>query len=263
MSRQNYYAMRRRRHRSEMDAALVLSLVERERQLQPRLGGRKVLSLISAELEEYDAAIGRDRFFSLLRTHDVLVPRKRGRVRTTRSRHSLPVFGNLIAEHEVSGVHQVWVSDLTYISTEQGYLFGAVIMDLFSRKIVGHHIGDTLEAEGCIQALDGALSQLPPGFFPIHHSDRGCQYCCHAYVQRLLERGLQISMTEVLHCYENAAAERVIGTLKQEYELDRRFRTKQQARQAFMQAVYLYNNRRPHLSLDYGIPADVHRRAAA
>ena len=154
------------------------------------------------------------------------------------------------------------MSDLTYIRTEEGFLFAAVIMDRFSRKIVGSHIGDSLEAEGCLRALEMALTVLPQGRFPIHHSDRGCQYCCHDYVNRLQQMGLPISMTEVMHCYENAAAERVIGILKQEYELDRSFRTKEQAAKAFVQAVFLYNYRRPHLCLNYRTPAQCHAQAA-
>ena len=141
-------------------------------------------------------------------------------------------------------------------------MYAALITDVYSRKIVGAHIGDTLEAEGCLAALEQALEGLPEGCYPLHHSDRGCQYCCHAYIERLQAKGLEISMTEVAHCYENALAERVNGILKQEYEMDRTFRTKAQARKALEQAVWLYNHRRPHLSLDYRTPEEVHARAA-
>jgi transposase InsO family protein len=263
MSKQNYYARRRHRKRRGVDEQLVVKLVQRERQQQPRLGGRKLLSMVGTELSEHGVSVGRDRFFEVLRSHGLLVEPKPGRMRTTNSRHSLPVFRNLVAGREVTGPNQAWGSDLTYIRTEEGFLFGAVIMDLFSRKIVGWHIGDSLEAIGCLAALDEALKGLPADCHPIHHSDRGCQYCCHEYVARLQARGLPVSMTEELHCYENAAAERVIGILKQEYELDSTFRTKSQAVQAFLQAVYLYNHRRPHMSLAYATPAQVHGRPAA
>jgi len=151
----------------------------------------------------------------------------------------------------MTGPDQAWVSDLTYIGTEEGFLYAAMITDVYSRKIVGAHIGDSLEAEGCLEALEQALKSLAEGKHPIHHSDRGCQYCCHAYVERLQARELPISMTQIMHCYENALAERVNGILKLEYEMDRTFRTKEQARRAFDQAVWLYNHRRPHLMLDY------------
>ena len=262
MSRQNYYAARRLRRRREVDEALILELVRRERQVQPRLGGRKLRHLLRADLEEAGVDVGRDRFFELLAEHELLVVPKAGIPHTTNSRHSLPVFHNLLASLEVQGSNEAWVSDLTYIRTDEGFLFAALITDAYSRKIVGAHIGDSLEAEGCLRALDQALSELPAGKQPIHHSDRGCQYCCHEYVKRLQARGLAISMTEVMHCYENALAERVNGILKQEYEMDRTFRTKAQAKAAFEQAVWLYNHRRPHLKLNYRFPADVHAEAA-
>jgi len=179
MSRQNYYAKRRRRQRRSVDEDLMVKAVQRERQVQPRLGGRKLLWMAKDELAEHGVRIGRDRWFEVLRAHDLLVPRKPGRVTTTDSRHSLPVFGNLVANVKPTGPHQQWVSDMTYIRTEDGFLFSAVVMDRYSRKIIGEHIGDSLEAEGCLAALDMALGQLPAGEYPIHHSDRGCQYCCH------------------------------------------------------------------------------------
>lgn len=262
MSRQNYYAARRLRQRREVDEALILELVRRERNVQPRLGGRKLLHLLQADLEEAGVDVGRDRFFELLAEHDLLVAPKPARARTTNSRHSLPVFHNLLAAMRPQAANEAWVSDLTYIRTDEGFLYAALITDAYSRKIVGSHIGDSLEAEGCLLALDQALSDLPVGRHPLHHSDRGCQYCCHEYVERLQERGLPISMTEVMHCYENALAERVNGILKQEYEMDRTFKTKAQARVAFQQAVWLYNHRRPHLMLNYRFPADVHKEAA-
>jgi putative transposase len=262
MSRQNYYARRRQRHRRQLDAELVVALVQAERRRHPRLGGRKLLFLLRAELTATGVRLGRDRFFALLRSQGLLVERKRVWPKTTNSRHGLPVFRNLVKDLEVTAPDQVWVSDLTYLRTEEGFLYAALITDQYSRKIVGRHLGDTLESIGCQQALAMALKSLPADRYPIHHSDRGCQYCCYDYVELLKRRGLSISMTEALHCYENALAERVNGILKQEYELDVTFRTKQQARYAFQQAVELYNQWRPHLSLDYRTPEEVHRRAA-
>jgi transposase InsO family protein len=241
---------------------MVVELVKQERRMQPRIGGRKLLYLLGPELADAGVDIGRDRFFEVLAEHDLLVRCKRGRPHTTNSRHSLPVFHNLLTDRVFDSPNQVWVSDLTYIRTDEGFLYAALITDKVSRKIVGAHIGDNLEAEGCLKALDQALAGLPAGQNPIHHSDRGCQYCCHAYVDRLREHGLAISMTEVMHCYENALAERINGILKQEYEMDRTFRTKAQAKKAFDQAVWLYNHRRPHLMLNYRFPADVHAEAA-
>ena len=262
MSRQNYYAARRLRQRRHVDEAMILELVKRERRMQPRLGGRKLRHLLRSDMKDAGVSVGRDRFFELLAEHDLLVMRKPGAPHTTNSRHCLPVFHNLLAETALNAPNEAWVSDLTYIRTDEGFLYAALITDAYSRKIVGAHIGDSLEAEGCLLALDQALSELPEGKHPIHHSDRGCQYCCHEYVDRLQARGLAISMTEVMHCYENAMAERINGILKQEYEMDRTFRTKAKAKAAFEQAVWLYNHRRPHLMLSYRFPADVHAEAA-
>lgn len=262
MSRQNFYAVRRNRHRQEIDESLIVKLVNRERRLQPRLGGRKLLHLLQPELEQANVQIGRDRFFALLAKKELLVIPKPRSARTTNSRHSLPVFRNRLAGQHFSLPNEAWVSDLTYIRTDEGFLYAALITDVVSRKIVGAYIGDTLEAQGCLSALNQALSQLPEGKHPIHHSDRGCQYCSHVYVEQLQKHGLSISMTEIMHCYENSMAERVNGILKQEYELDYTFKTKEHARKAFEQAVWLYNHRRPHMMLGNQFPSEVHAKAA-
>ena len=133
--------------------------------------------------------------------------------------------------------------------------------EIWSRKIVGHHAGDTLEAEGALRALERAVLTLGEGERPVHHSDRGCQYCCHAYVDALKKHGLGISMTEEAHCYENALAERVNGILKQEYGLGGYFRSKADAVKAIDEAILLFNTKRPHQVLRYKTPE--HRHSAA
>jgi len=261
MSRQNYYSGRRLRQRRKADAGIVLTLTRRERNSQARLGGRKVLKRISGELADAGILLGRDRFFDILRDNGMLVKPKPRKPRTTNSRHNLPVFRNLVSGMKPTSPNSVWVSDITYIGTDEGDMYAALITDAGSRKIVGYNIGDSLEAEeSSILALDKALASLPEDAHPIHHSDRGSQYCCHKYVDRLLGRKMQVSMTETLHCYENALAERVNGILKQEYEMDGMFRTKEQARKAFEQAVFLYNNMRPHMGISYQIPAEFHSK---
>ncbi|MFZ2653832.1 MAG: IS3 family transposase [Victivallales bacterium] len=261
MSRQNYYSGRKLRQKRRVDAGIVLTLTRRERAIQARLGGRKVLRLISGKLAESGVSLGRDRYFDLLRANGMLVKRKPCKPKTTNSQHSLPVFRNLISGIKPAMPNRIWVSDLTYIDTDEGFMYASLITDAGSRKIVGSNIGDSLEAEeSSILALGKALKALPKDAHPIHHSDRGSQYCCRKYVKRLKKRGMKISMTEVFHCYENALAERVNGILKQEYEMDGRFRTKEQAASAFEQAVFLYNNRRPHMGIGYQIPAEFHSR---
>ena len=259
MSRQNYYARRRQRCREEVDAGLVEQLVRRERQVQPRIGTRKLHRVLARELAKAGVKIGRDRLFEILRERGLLLePRRAAYPHTTQFSAYLPTFSNLTDKLELNGPNLVYVSDLTYLRTDEGFLYLALITDKWSRKIVGYHCADTLEAEGCLRALDMALGELPSACHPIHHSDRGCQYCCHQYVQRLTERGLGISMTEIHHCAENALAERVNGILKIEYALDQNFRTKDQARRAASQAIQIYNTRRLHTALNYRVPALVH-----
>jgi putative transposase len=263
MSRQNYYKQRHERSRRQVDEGLMVALVRRERCLQPRLGGRKLYHMLRQELAEAGVVVGRDRFFEVLRAHHLLVERLPPRAcRTTYSRHSLPVFRNLIRDFELTGPDQVWVSDITYIRTAEGFEYLTLIMDLYSRKIVGYHCSEDIDAAANVTALKAALRDLADDRYPIHHSDRGCQYCCHEYVGILKNRNLPVSMTEENHCYENSHAERLNGILKQEYALGVTFGGRQQARRAVDQAVWLYNHRRPHGSLRNRIPAEVHSQAA-
>jgi len=260
MSRQNFYKGRRERVRREVDGNLIEELVRAERMVQPRLGGKKMHHLLKPELKKAGVRIGRDRFFEVLGERGLLLDPLPKAPRTTNSRHSLPVFRNLLADMQVDAPNQAWVSDITYLRTDEGFLYLSLITDDWSRKIVGYHADDTLETEGCLNALDQAVKGLVDGMFPLHHSDRGSQYCSHLYTGKLREYGLGISMTEELHCYENAKAERVNGILKQEYFLGGCFRTKQQAIEAVDQAVWLYNTRRPHQALNYETPASVHEK---
>jgi transposase InsO family protein len=174
ISRQNYYARRRQRQRRAVDAGLVVELVRAERRIQPRLGGRKLYVMCEGALAEAGVKMGRDRFFEVLRAGGLLLaPRPAAFPRTTHSDHGLPVFTNRIKELKVTGPNQVWVGDLTYVRTAVGFVFLALLTDKHSRKIVGYHCADTLEAEGCVRALEMALAALPAGVRPMHHSDRG------------------------------------------------------------------------------------------
>lgn len=263
MSRQNFYARRQSRQRRGVDEELVVQLVRKERKIQPRIGTRKLQVMLRADLQKAGVKIGRDRLFEVLRHKELLVPAPRAEYpRTTHWQQALPVFTNQIKDLEVSGPNQVWVSDLTYLRTAEGFLYLALVTDKGSRKIVGYDCAETLQAGGCLRALERALADLPPGARPFHHSDRGSQYCCHEYVQRLAQAGLSVSMTEEDHCAENALAERMNGILKQEYGLGREFQSKAQAHRAVEQAVFLYNYRRPHGALNFKVPAEVHSLAA-
>ena len=262
MSRQNFYKGRIARRKAEVDALLMEQLVKGERTLQPRLGGRKLFKILAPLLKKEGIKLGRDKFFDILREKGLLVPPLPKSPGTTKFEPSLPVFHNLVAALELTGPNQAWAADITYIRTDEGFLYLSLITDMWSRKILGFHVGASLETKGALSALAMALASLRGGAKPVHHSDRGCQYASHLYVGTLHEAGLQVSMTEELHCYENAIAERVNGILKQEYYIGSCFRNKNLAKTAVKQAVYLYNTRRPHKSLDYETPEKMHRTAA-
>ena len=262
MTRANYYRQRKQRRRREVDEGLILDLIHRERSVQPQLGLRKLLHLIQPDLAEAGVKIGRDRFRDLLFRYELLIERKRNYCRTTNSWHGFGVYPNRLKDAELTGPNQAWVSDITYIRTASGFVYLALITDAFSRAIVGWDCSDSLEAVGAMRALKMALRGLPKGCRPpIHHSDRGCQYCCGDYIALLKRRRLSVSMTEDNHCYENAKAERVNGILKQEYGLGQTLHDPAEARRMARQAIDLYNHRRPHLALDMAFPMTVHHAA--
>ena len=258
MTRQNYYKQRRVRQREQIDEQLALELVRRERWRQPKLGVRKLLHLIAPELRDAGALIGRDRFFELLKAHDLLIERRCRSARTTDSRHGFGVYPNLAKDLVLTGPHQLWVSDITYLRTEAGFVYLALVMDAWSRTIVGYDCGDSLEVVGALRALGQALRQRPAGTCAMHHSDRGIQYCCRAYIRRLVKAKVAISMTEQNHCYENSQAERLNGTLKHELGLSATFINGQAARRMTDQAVQIYNHHRPHQALGYQTPMQAH-----
>jgi putative transposase len=262
MTRQNFYKVCRVRTVRQVDDALVLALVRQERALQPRLGTRKLLTNIGPSLAKAGVALGRDRLFALLRQHELLVPRRPRGCQTTHSRHRFATYGNVLRELSIERSGQAVVSDLTYLRTREGWLYLALVTDVYSRAILGYDCSDSLESQGAQRALERALAKLPRGQSTVHHSDRGIQYCCTAYIQRLQQAGCRISMTEENHCYENAMAERLNGILKQEYGLGADLPSKALAQQLVAEAVQLYNTRRPHQALGYRTPWEVYRRAA-
>lgn len=257
---QNYYARRRARRRRQVDVELVLELVRAHRREQPSLGGRKLYHLIGPELKKAGVKMGRDRLFAELKKAGLLVEKRRSEwPKTTRFDRTLPVFKNLVKRRRLTGRNQVWVADITYIRTEERFLYLALKTDAWSRMIVGYELGRTSETEIVLKALNMGLKSLKKGEQPIHHSDRGCQYASHAFVQRAQQAGLRLSMTEKDHCAENALAERVNGILKQEYWLDMSFENYDQAQKACAHSIMLYNTKRPHSALGLKTPEEMHQ----
>jgi transposase InsO family protein len=259
MTPQNYYARRVHRQRRGAEVGLALELVRAQRAQQPRLGGRKLYHLIAPELRAAGVKLGRDGFFAVLSLAGLLVPRKPSPwPKTTDFDPRLPAFRNLIRKRRLTGPNQVWAADITYIRTQEAFLYLALITDHWSRKIVGYHLGRSLETTEALKALAMALRGLRSSQRPIHHSDRGCQYASHAYVKRAQQAGLAMSMTESDHAAENALAERVNGILKQEYWLDASFANEPEAHQMTRHGIQMYNTQRPHGALKYQFPAQVH-----
>jgi transposase InsO family protein len=236
-------------------------MVRRERCLQPRLGGKKLYWMLGSDIRAIYPHFGRDKFFSLLRENDLLVERKREYRRTTHSYHHFHKYCNLIKDLSVARPNQVWASDITYLRTEKGFVYLSLLTDMYSRKIVGWSVSNSLSIESSVDALKKALRDNPLQNSLIHHSDRGVQYCSHEYVKILKKKSISISMTEDNHCYENAMAERVNGILKDEYLLDRTFKDLAHAQKACKEAVMLYNTRRPHWSLKFKTPEQMHHAA--
>jgi len=259
-SRQAYYRERTERRREAVNEALIVDAVVRARIVHPRCGTRKLLKYTKDDLERAGLSVGRDRFFEIMRTHDMLVKRRKAFVpHTTHWDASLPVSRNLLANRIVDGPNQAFVADITYIRTAEGFLYLSLVTDYFSKDIVGWHLADDLTAEGCLKALEVACRIIPPGATVIHHSDRGCQYASRAYREKLDALGMLSSMTEELHCYENSVAERVNGILKGEYGLDVEFESSDLALKAVSHVIDVYNNLRIHESLGYVTPARARR----
>jgi putative transposase len=261
MSRQNYYKKRKIRRKREVDEEFILSLIRRERAVQPQLGVRKLYHMLRGEILSAGVCIGRDRLFGLLFRHGLLINRRRMYCRTTNSRHGFKVYRNLLRQAVLTGPCQAFVSDITYIRTDEGFMYLSLVMDAYSRAIVGYDCSDRLESDGALRSLSMALRCVRGGCEIIHHSDRGIQYCCSAYISKLRRHGLRISMTEENHCYEHSQAERLNGILKQEYGLGGNFRSKDEVRRLVREAVILYNYHRPHQSLGYRCPMEVHLAA--
>jgi len=196
MSPQNYYKGYKVRKKRQADAKWIKQMVLLERMEQPRLGGKKSYIVLKPAMRTAGINVGRDIFLQAYKNECLTLKPLRRKPRTTNSRHSMPVFPNQFKGMELTAPNQAWVSDLTYISTDQGFLYLSLITDAWSRKIVGFNAGDTLETQGCLKALNKALSRLKGNQKPVHHSDRGCQYCSSMYVEKLRKNGLGISMTE-------------------------------------------------------------------
>ena len=252
----HYQKLQRQKEREQAETKLV-DMVKSIRHHHPRMGGRKVLHKLRSRMSHEGILTGRDKFFDLLAMNDLLVPPIRKKRRTTWA--GLWRYPNRLKGLVITQPQQVWVCDITYLETEEDFCYLSLLTDAYSRYIVGYDVSTSLAVKGAKRALEMAIDQaILPLAGLIHHSDHGAQYTSHVYSDRLVEVGILPSMGEVGNCYDNAMAERMNGILKLEYGLGSRFIDFEHALLATQEAVWLYNNERPHLALDFRIPVNIH-----
>ena len=236
-TRQAWYDTKKRQSQFQMQEVFILKQVKELRKDHKRMGGEKLLHLLTPILKEHNIKYGRDKFYNLLREHGLLVRKRKRKPKTTCSNHFYRKYSNLIRDLELMSSDKLWVSDITYIRTEKGFVYLSLITDAYSKKIVGWCLWPDLTSEGALNALKMAISGEKHKQGLIHHSDRGIQYCCNDYVNYLQGSGIEISMTENGDPYENAIAERVNGILKDEYGLHETFPDYLSANQAVKIAI--------------------------
>lgn len=226
---------------------------------QAFIGTEKIYDIIKNDLIAMNLKIGRCKLNSILKTHGMLVQKKKKSVITTNSRHRFKKYPNIIKGIEITKPEQVWVADITYIRTNHGFNYLHLITDAYSKQIVGYELSDNMKAESTAKALKMALKNRKyPDRKLIHHSDRGIQYCSNEYIQILNENKVGISMTEDSCPGDNAIAERVNGILKSEFSIGNGFINHLAALKEIKKSIFIYNHKRPHRSCKMLTPINAH-----
>lgn len=260
ISTQAVYQHRERQLKRADELAVISEWVVFYRQFMPKLGGRKLYYLVKPKLIEIGIKLGRDGFFDYLRAHDLLVKPKRSYTKTTNSKHWLKKHPNLLKDDSNKAImpEQVLVADITYVKSGEGTHYLSLVTDAYSRQIMGYHLSEDMRAYSVVKALKMAQSNRCYHHDTIHHSDRGLQYCSALYQEALDNYQITPSMTDGYDCYQNALAERVNGILKYEFLLYE-CNTFNELKVLIEESIYIYNEMRPHLSLDMLTPNQVHR----
>lgn len=259
ISRQAFYQGLQKASEALSHQKHVIKLVQDIRKEQSQMGTEKLYGLIKEDLDKMSIKLGRCKLNRILRENGMLVRKKKTAVKTTNSYHRFKKYPNLIKGVEITQPEQVWVADITYIRTSEGFNYLHLITDAYSKRIVGYELSDNLKAESTIKALKKALKgRKYPDRKLTHHSDRGIQYCSDEYIKILMENNVSISMTENSDPYENAIAERVNGILKQEFMIGEGFRNHLMALKEVKKSIYIYNHKRPHRSCEMLTPNEAH-----
>lgn len=232
---------------------------EYRKKVGSKTGGIKLHKELKQDFIKQDIKIGRDKFYRFLKHNNLLVPKTKNYITTTNSNHMYKKYKNLVKDQVPNRPEQLWVSDITYIKTQYGHNYLALVTDAYSKQIMGYKLANHMRTSLCKDALAMAIKNRKyPEEKLIHHSDRGFQYCNPKYAGFAEDNGITMSMTEQYDPYENAVAERINRTLKHEYGLKQTIKNTAIAKDMTDQAVYIYNNLRTHLSLELRKPAEVH-----
>jgi len=262
VSRSGYYAWTGRppSRRAETSARLVDQIRVVHAESRQLYGAPRV----HAELADRGESCGRKRVARLMRQAGIQARTVRKFRVTTQSSHQWPIAPNLLGRRfTATAPNRVWLADITYVRTSEGWLYLAAIVDVFSRYVVGWAMGDNLEGDLAVRALKMAFAHRRPASGLIHHSDRGTQYACNAYRKLLAQHGAQVSMSRKGDCWDNAPMESFFHTLKGELVTLVTFRTRAEAvREIFEYVEAFYNRRRRHSAIGYLSPAEFERRAA-
>jgi len=218
---------------------------------------------IHRELREQGVRCGRKRVARLMREAELRGKcRRKFRPKTTDSKHGKRIFPNRLPDVTIDRPDQVWAADITYIATDEGWVYLATVIDLYSRKIVGWSVAATLETELVLEALRMALFWRRAPL--LHHSDRGCQYASDAYKELLDQHGIEGSMSRKGNCYDNATQESFYHSLKTEHVFHEHYRNLEEARSSIFDYIEVfYNRQRRHSSLDYMSPTQFEEVVAA
>ncbi len=262
-SKQAYYKQLKCSEQIVLKEQVIVGLIEKKREIWKRGSGRNLHKSLQKEFKEHEIKLGRDKFFEVLRNNHLLIKPKRIRAKTTCSYHHFNRYSNLIENAVPAKANEVWVADITYLwlKPQDKFCYLSIITDLYSRKIVGHCVHESLSVKGCIDALKQALNnRKEKSQSLIHHSDRGVQYCCHTYVKLLQKNKVQISMTQTGDPLENAVAERIHKTIKEEFTNERQisFCNIEEAKTEIKKFINFYNQKRPHRSVQWLTPNQAH-----